>query len=129
MCLSMIFLLLLLGGCVSGGHWTWQHQIKQGELQLLKDKKECRDLARSEVANINFFYDYYGRHDFPFYWPYYRDRYRRPYFRNYNHNYGDYSYYRFLQQQNELDRFFRICMKVKGWERVKVKSDPKQPAQ
>ena len=120
--LSSIFLLLLLSGCASSSHWVWQHPDNQGELQLLKDKKECRDIAQTEVAKINYFYDYYDRYDFSYYRPYYRDRYRMPYFRSYGH-------YRFLQQQNDLDRFYRICMKSKGWQRIKIEPEPKQPAQ
>ncbi|MFK5926172.1 MAG: hypothetical protein QM483_06040 [Desulfuromusa sp.] len=117
--LCTIFFLLLLSGCVSSSDWIWQHPDKQGELQLLKDKKECRDLAQSEVAQSNYFYDYYDMYDFPYYWPYYRDSYRRPYFRGYGH-------YRFRQQQDNLERFFRVCMKSKGWERVEIEMDPKK---
>ncbi len=122
-------MLLLLSGCASSGYWTWQHPDKQGELQLLKDQKECRDLAQSEVASINYFYDYYDMYNFPYYWPYYSDRHRKPMIRSYNPYFRSYGHYRFLQQQNDLDRFFRICMKSKGWQRVKVEPDEKKPVQ
>jgi hypothetical protein len=113
-----IFMLLLLCGCVGNSYWTWQHPDKQSELQLLKDRNECRNLAQTEVAQINYFYDFYdyGMDDFPFYAPSYRNRFYRPYFRGY-HN------YKFFQQQNDLERFFRICMKAKGWQRVKIEPD------
>jgi hypothetical protein len=118
-------MLLLLSGCVSSSYWTWQHHDKQGELQLLKDKKECRDLAQSEVSSINYYHDFYGMYDFSYYWPYYRGSHRLPYFRSYKPFFGSYGHYRFLQQQDDLDRFFRICMKSKGWYRVKVVPEDK----
>lgn len=127
--LASIIMFLLLSGCVSSSYWTWQHPDKQGELQLLKDKKECRDLAQSEVAQINYFYGYYDIYDFSYYWPYYRDKHRRPYERWHNHYFRSYSHYRFLQQQNDLDRFFRICMKSRGWQRVKIETGVKKPDQ
>lgn len=95
-----IFLLLLLSGCGSHSNRTWQHPDKQGELQLLKDWKECRELAQTEVAQINYFYNFYGggMYELPYYGPYYRgDRY-----------------------QDDVERFFRVCMKAKGWQRVKI---------
>lgn len=119
--LISVALLLLLCSCVNHSYWTWQHPDKQGELQLLKERKECRDLAQTEVAQINYYYDFYDMnylYNFPHYSPYYRDRYRRPFFRGYHH-------YRFMQQQDDLERFFRICMKSKGWQRVKVVPDTK----
>ena len=116
-----VFLLLLLCGCISNSHWVWQNPEKQGELLLLKDKKICRELARTEVAQINYYYDFYDMdylYGYPFYPPYYRDRYRRPFFRGYHH-------YRFMQRQDDLDQFFRVCMKAKGWYRVKIKPEAK----
>ena len=115
-----VFLLLLLCGCVSHSQWIWQHTDKLGELQLLKDRKECRELAQTEVVQINYYYDFYGydMYDFPFYGPYYRDRYYRPYFRGYHQ-------YRFFQQQDDLGRFFRVCMKAKGWQRVRIEPESK----
>jgi hypothetical protein len=123
--LISIFMLLVLSGCAGSGYWTWQHPDKQGELQLLKDQKECRDLAQAEVANINYYFDFYDMYASPYYWPSYRDRHHRiygPYFSSYSH-------YRFMQQQDDLDRFFRICMKSKGWRRVKIEPDKKQPVE
>ncbi|MEE4253186.1 MAG: hypothetical protein V2I50_03980 [Desulfuromusa sp.] len=121
--------MLLLSGCSSSSYWTWQHPDKLGELPLLRDQKICRDLAQREVANINYYDGYYRSFDFPFYRPYYRDRYSRYYFRSYNNFFYNYSYYRFLQQQNDRERFYRICMKSKGWHRVKVVPEANQPVQ
>jgi len=127
--LTSIFFMLLLSGCAGNSYWTWQHPDKQGELLLLKDQKICRDLAQAEVANINYYAGYYRSYDFPFYGPYYRDRYPQNYFRSYNNFFNNYSYYRFLQQQDDRERFYRICMKSKGWHRVKVLPEENQPAQ
>ena len=118
-------MLLLLSGCVSSDYWAWQHPEKQDELQLLKDKKECRDLARSEVSSINYGFDFYGAYDFPYYWPHFRGRHQPPYFRRYTPYLGSYDHYRFQQQRDDLKRFFRICMKSKGWHRVKVVPEKK----
>lgn len=120
-------MLLFLGGCASSSYWAWQHPDKQGELQLLKDQKECRDLAQAEVAKINYYFDFYNMYDFPYYWPSPRDRHHRPVLRSYHPYFGSYGHYRFLQQQDDLDRFFRICMKAKGWRRVKIDPDKDQP--
>lgn len=111
--LISITLLLLLCGCASLSYWTWQHPNIQSELQLLKDRKECRELARTEVVQINYYYSFYNmgqRYDFP---SYYYDQYRSPFFHGYHH-------YLFMQQQEDLERFFLICMKAKGWQQVKV---------
>jgi len=121
LCLVAIFTLLLLCGCISNNRWVWQHPDKQGELQLLKDQTECRKLAQTEVAQINYFSDYYDMgylYDFPFYGYSYRGKYRRPFFRGYHH-------YRFMQEQDDFERFFRVCMKAKGWQRVKVEPEAK----
>lgn len=119
--LLILLLPIILGGCVSKSHWVWKNPEKPTELLLLKDKKTCRDLARTEVAQINYYYDFYAMdylYDYPFYPLYYRDRYRRPFFRGYHH-------YRFMQEQDDLEHFFRICMKAKGWQRVKLNSETK----
>lgn len=119
--LISVVLLLLLCGCVSHNQWTWQHPEKQGELQLLKDQKKCRELAQTEVAQINYLYNFYAMdylYNFPFYDHYYRDRYLRPFFRGYHH-------YRFMQEQDDFERFYRVCMKAKGWQRVKVEPEAK----
>ena len=95
-----VFPLLLLCSCGSHSNWTWQHPNKQGELLLPEDLKECRELAQTEVLQINYFYDCYGygMYDLSYYGPYYRgDRY-----------------------QDDLERFFQVCMKAKGWQRVKI---------
>ncbi len=112
-------LLLLLCSCISPSYWIWQHPNKQGELQLLKDRKECHELAKTEVAQINYYYAFYNmgqRYEYLSYSPYYYDRYRRPYFHSYHH-------FRFVQQQGDLERFFQICMKAKGWRRVRVEPE------
>ena len=113
---AVFMLLLLLCGCVSHSHWTWQHPDKQSELQLLKDRKDCRDLAWAEVAQANYFYDFYDRYAFPFYDPYYHNRFYPLHFHGYYH-------YQFFQRQEDLERFFRICMKAKGWQRVKIETE------
>lgn len=127
--LTSILLVLLLSGCARNSYWTWQHSDKLGELPLLQDQKICRDLALREVANINYYDGYYHRYDFPFYRPYYWDRYPQNYFRSYNNFYNNYNYYRFLQQQDDRQRFYRICMKSKGWYRVKVVPEANKPVQ
>ncbi len=116
-----VALLLLLSGCVSKSYWVWQHPDKQGELQLLQDQKECRELAQTEVAQINYFYDFYDMgylYDFPYYDDSYRGRYHRPFFRGYHH-------YRFIREQDYFERFFRVCMKAKGWQQVKADPEAK----
>jgi hypothetical protein len=111
----LILLLIILGGCVSKSHWVWKNPEKLTELELLKDKQTCRDLARLETSQINYYYNYspFGApFGFPSYAPYYYDRYRYrcPFFNN-----GHY-----FQRQDDLKRFYRVCMKAKGWKRVEI---------
>lgn len=120
---SLIFKILFFSGCAGSGHWTWQHPEKQGELLLLQDKKICRELAQSEVKKINYFYDYYSMYRFPFFSPFYGRRHYKPYAWNQYHSLSSIHHYSFLQQQDDLERFFRICMQSKGWERIKIETE------
>jgi len=113
--LLILLTTILLGGCVSKSHWVWKNPDKPTEIDFLKDKKECRELARSETAQIDYYYDYspFGPpFGIPFYVPYYYDRYsyRHPFFND----------YRYFQEQDDLEHFYRVCMKAKGWELVKI---------
>lgn len=110
----ILILTLLQFGCVSNSYWTWEHN-ELNNSQLANNRQECRQLARIEADNHDFFYSY--RND-PFYWPYNpRKHFNEPYWSWYRHN-------RFIRYQENLDRYFYICMKAKGWERVqKIKKD------
>lgn len=87
----------------------------------MKDRKECRDLAQTEVAQIHYFYDFYDMgymYDFPFYAPTIAT--------------GtavlfsvDTIITDFYNSRVILNDFFRVCMKVKGWQRVKIKPELK----
>lgn len=117
--LLTLLLPIILGGCVSKSHWVWKNLEKPTELEFLKDKKECRDLAREETSRIDYYYDYapFGRpFGIPFYAPYHYD------YHGYRHHF--FNDYRYFQEQDDYDRFFRVCMKAKGWEWVKVEKTP-----
>jgi hypothetical protein len=116
--LFILALTLLQFGCVSNTYWTWEHN-ELNNSQLAEDRQECRQLAQKEADSHNFFYNY--RYD-PFYWPYHQRKHSYdPYWNWYRHN-------SFIRYQDNLDRYFYICMKAKGWERVqkikKVKAKP-----
>ncbi|WP_139167544.1 hypothetical protein [Desulfuromusa kysingii] len=126
--LLMILIVLLLCGCVSNSYWTWQHPNMLDEMQLQEDRKECWDLAKAEVDSINYYYDY-ARYNVRYYWPYNRHNHHKGKVKSFDPYFNNYSHYKFFQRQDDLDRFFRICMKTKGWQRVKVERIEKQPAQ
>ena len=106
------FLLLLLAGCVSGGHWTWTHPAGYGGQQLAHDREVCLALANREAGRNHYRYRwsdlYWGSSFYP-----YPGFYQRPYFDWYRYDYG-------FRYQDELRRFFRICMEAKGWQRVRL---------
>lgn len=118
-----MLMVLFFSGCASSGHWTWQHPEKGGELLLLQDKKICHELAQSEVERINYFYNYYYMYRFPFFPHHSGKRHFKPYTWNHNYSLSGIHHYSFLQQQDDLERFFRICMKSKGWNRVKIEAE------
>jgi hypothetical protein len=109
--LPTLLLPIVLGGCVNKSHWVWKHPEKPTELEFLSDKKECNDLAQEESSKIDYYYGYRSLFSSPFYTPYYHDRYSYHPFANDD---------RYFRQQDDLERFFRVCMKAKGWELVKV---------
>ncbi len=112
-------LLLSFCGCVNSGRWAWEHPDKNSKRQLQYDKKACRNLAQAEGAKIDYFNEFYARDNVYFYVPSYRDKDYQKYLRR--HNYDS-----FFQQQTDLGRFYLICMKAKGWRRVKVEVDGNQ---
>lgn len=111
---------LIQSGCASKTYWTWEHN-ELTTSQMVKDRQECRQLARIEADNHDFFYNY--RYD-PFYWPHHSRK-------HYYNSYWDWNWYRhdrFIRYQDSLDRYFYICMKAKGWERVKkIKQESPDP--
>ena len=54
----LLLLSIILSGCVRKSHWVWKNPNKTTELDFSKDKKECRELAQSEVSQIDYYYDY-----------------------------------------------------------------------
>jgi hypothetical protein len=107
----LLTLILFLSGCASTTYWTWEHKEDFSRSQLQKDRQECRRIAQIEANQSNLFYnDWYD----PFYWSYRSHR--------NNHDPFYWSWYRhdrFLRYQDDLDRYYFICMRAKGWERVK----------
>ncbi len=116
--LIALFTVLLTCGCVGNTYWAWEHSDNLDSNRLAQDRQECQNLAKKEVEQYNFFYNSYN---FPFY-PrhFYYDRYGRSYF-------GWRSHYEFLRYQDDLKRYFRICMQAKGWQWVKKEPDKEQP--
>ncbi len=113
--LMAIIILLPLSGCANPSQWTWQHPDKKEDLQLLQDKRECRRLAEDEVAKIDYFYSY---NFYDFHYPHLHQR--NSFYWPYSHGYGHDSFY---QQRADLENFFWICMKAKGWQRTRIESD------
>ena len=112
-------LAMILGGCVGKSHWVWQNPEKTTDREFLEDKKECRDLASEESSRIDYYYDYspFGRpFGIPFYSPYHRHNYHGNRHTFFNDD-------RYFQEQDAYDRFFRVCMKAKGWKWVKVEKE------
>ena len=97
-------LLLLLSGCISQNRYIWQHPNGYGEVERQQAIATCEGIANEEVRKYDYFYPfpyYYDRH-------YYRDRDRAFFFPHYYH----YNSHREFQDRR---RYFRICMKSKGW--------------
>lgn len=120
--IPFIFALSLLQfGCVSNTYWTWEHNDLSNS-QLAKDRQECRQLAQNEADSRDFFYNNY-RND-PFYWPYHpRKHFYDPYW-----NWNWYRHNSFIRYQDNLERYFTICMKAKGWTPVqKIKKKEVKP--
>jgi len=109
--LLALLLPIVLGGCVNKSHWVWKNPEKPAESDYLKDEKECNELAQSETSRIDYYYGYHSLFSSPFYTPYYHDRCSYHPFANDD---------RYFRQQDDLERFFRICMKAKGWKLIKV---------
>lgn len=121
-CVKFILLLLalVLNGCAGNSYWTWEHPQGLGSQQLQKDELECRRLAERE-ANISSYRYYY--YDYPYYDLYaYRGRHHPAYY-----DWTWYNHYRFIQYQDDLDRYFRVCMTAKGWQLVRKEKTVQQP--
>ncbi|WP_303721069.1 hypothetical protein [Malonomonas rubra] len=103
-------ILLLLSGCIGLNRWEWQHPENYGDAARQQAIAECDQIAGEEVFRRNYFY-------FPLY-PRYYDRYydhdRRPFY------WTDDYFYRTQQKLYDRQRFFRICMKAKGWHLVEI---------
>lgn len=109
----LLALPFFVGGCASGTYWTWEHPT-YGQGRLGADQQECRQLARQEANRNDFFYGYGS---YPLYWPHFSRRY-------YYDPYWDWYYHdRFMRYQNDLDRYYRLCMKAKGWSLVKKQKE------
>lgn len=110
----ILLILLLLSGCVGYGNWSWQHPQGLGELERQQAIAECEAIATEEI----------NRHDYLF--PYPRG-YFFPYYYN-RHNYRDSRYYYLPRyylydghsEYQDRKRYFRICMKSKGWRMVQA---------
>jgi len=101
-------LLLLLGGCLSQSRYIWQHPAGYGEAERQQAIALCEQLAAEELRR----YDYYA--PFPYYYDrYYFDRY---YYRDRYPFLPSYFHYNSLREFHDRRRFFRICMKSKGWQ-------------
>lgn len=108
--LLLIVLMLILSGCASKTYWEWEHKDQVDRSQLLKDREECRKIARQEADRNDHYYLY---NDYFYYWPY--DRWGR----RYVPYWGWHHHSRFMRYQDDLERFFSVCMKSKGWTLVK----------
>lgn len=120
---NLLFLVLLLlasslvlSGCMTSGNWVWQHPIEQDDQARVQAIIACEQIADDEVRRKVYYspyrfpyYDrYYSRHDHYFYWP-------NDFFYNAHREFQDWN------------RYFRICMKAKGWRRVNIsKPEAKQ---
>ncbi len=113
--ISVLFLLALtvaLTGCVSNSYWAWEHHDlnRNNRLTLAEDQRECHNLAHDEANRYDYLYFY---RNYPYFKPYYRQgRYYDPFWEWQYHD-------RFFRYQNALDRYYRICMKAKGWSLIK----------
>ncbi len=116
--LPLIFI-FLLGGCISQNRYVWQHPAGYGEAERQQAIALCEQIAANELRR----YDYYD----PF--PYYHDRY---YFDRYDyrdryHFLPHYYHYKSHREFHDRRRFFRICMKSKGWQLSKIPRQQTQP--
>lgn len=107
-----LLLLLLLAGCIGRSQWAWQHPAGYGETERQQAIAECEMIATEESSRYDyylpdpFFYDrYYFRGQHLYYWP------------------GFYRY-DWHRERHEYQRFFRTCMKAKGWRLIKLPQPP-----
>lgn len=102
--------LLLLSGCIGKQQWEWQHPQNPGDEAKRLAIAECEKIASEELRPG----DYYLYFPYPSYFDRHVFKERYPYYWN--------DYYLFRAQQDffERQRYFRICMKAKGWQLVKL---------
>lgn len=118
---GFIFFLLMcslaLGGCATTTQWTWEHVDHLDQAVLAKDREECRNIARQEANQHQ--YDPFYYDDF-YFWPYQR-------WGRYPFSYWGWSHHsRFELYQDNLERYFNVCMKAKGWSLVRKPIKPDQ---
>lgn len=100
--------MLLLSGCIGRNQWVWQHPSGYGEQEKQQAITDCEAIANAEARH----------YAYPFPYPHYYDRF---YYRDERFLYFP-QYYHYLNQWEfeQRRRFFRICMKSKGWRLVKL---------
>lgn len=111
--LLLSFFGLLLTGCVSNSYWTWRHPAGLGDTELQQATNECSQLAQREVDRYNYYRPYYYYDDYYFNRHYYPYGHYRPYYR-------PHRYYDFYNYNADLSRYYRICMRAKGWQQIRV---------
>lgn len=110
----VILMLLVLGGCAAYPRLIWEHPQGFDADQRLQAQQECRELAHREARYQSFFY---GDLFFPFHRSfYYHDR-------HYPSSTFWYEHHRQLKYQDDLDRFYHLCMEAKGWRLIPLEQE------
>ena len=107
----ILVLFVFLTGCAGRGVLVWEHPEGLDDLQLQQAQNECRQIAQREVS-----YPYYPYGDllFPFYRPFnYHGRY-------YADDWIWRDHFAQMRYQEELSRFYRVCMEAKGWRMIRI---------
>lgn len=104
-CLLLAVILMLLTGCLGNRGLEWQHADIFSADARQQAMAECEEIAREEMLHRNLLPSFAYP---PYYDRYYDRRYKPLYWADYFHNR---SHYEFLERR----RYFRICMRAKGW--------------
>ena len=105
--LLLLLLPLLLSGCIGYARWEWQHPEGYDAKARQQAVAECEQIAWEESYRFRTFF--YPRYD-----GWYYDRHHRSHYLI-----EDYRFY-LHQELQERRRYFRICMKSKGWQLVEI---------
>ncbi len=106
---ALLLLLLLLAGCAGQSNWSWQHPQGLGQSEALQAIAFCQSIADDEINRHDYFFPYYSHYS------YYDNR----DYRDRRTFYSSTLHYQQRQRFLDRQRYFRICMTSKGWEKGK----------